>query len=120
MITGRHALTYKGGKGENIAVRLLVGKGYAILAENYRTRRGEIDIIAKDGCCTVFVEVKYRRHLGFGLPREAVTARKQRFIRQAALCYAAANGAADTDMRFDVIEIYGNDSMRVEHIENAF
>ena len=57
-----------GEHGESLAVRALEGAGYAVLARRYRTRLGEIDIIARDGTCLVFVEVKARTHRRCGRP----------------------------------------------------
>ena len=111
---------YKGDKGEDIVTRYLTGKGYTILAEKYRSSFGEIDIVAQDDTYTVFIEVKYRRTLRFGHPCEAVDLRKQARIRRTALYYIAKYPAEVSDCRFDVVEIIGGDSMRIEHIENAF
>ena len=113
----------RGGYGEEIARKYLDGKGYEILAARYKAGGGEIDIIAKRGGCYAFVEVKYRKTLAFGFPRESVTADKQRRIRGAALAYIEENGLdsdPDCDFRFDVIEIIGQGTVTVEHIENAF
>ena len=65
---------------ERQAERFLKGKGYRILARTYRCRAGEIDLIARDGECLVFVEVRYRTDTGKGHPLETVDARKQRRI----------------------------------------
>jgi len=113
----------RGKYGEDIARRLLDGKGYEILAARYRAGGGEADIIARDGGTVAFIEVKYRKTLAFGFPRESVTPEKRRRIRAAALAYTAENGSESGfpyDIRFDVIEIIGQDAFTVEHIENAF
>lgn len=106
----------KGRRGEKIARRYLKLRLYKILEMNYRRSTGEIDIIAKKGSYVVFVEVKYRKNADKGLPREAVTAFKQRQIKRTAEMYIAENNLK-CDFRFDVIEILGD---KVEHIENAF
>ena len=113
---------YAGDKGENIVGRYLAGKGYTLLREKYRSPFGEIDLVAQDGGYTVFIEVKYRRTPRYGMPCEAVDVRKQKNMRQAALHYMAAHAdeMCDRDCRFDVVTLFGWDSMRVEHIENAF
>ncbi len=111
---------YKGNKGENIVARYLDGKGLSVLNTNYRSAYGEIDIIARDIDSIVFIEVKHRNTLKYGLPREAVTKSKQRKIINTALSYIAENSLDKYDFRFDVIELYGQDSMRLEHIVNAF
>ena len=105
--------------GERLAVKFLSGKGYTILETKFRTRAGEIDIIARDNDCIVFVEVKLRKGISMGYPLEAVGYRKQQKIRKTALYYMTLRNIT-TDMRFDVIEIIGVDNMTVEHIENAF
>lgn len=91
--------------------------GYEILEYNYRCRRGEIDIVAKDGEYLVFCEVKYRSDGKKGSPLEAVDARKQQRIRRAALYYLTEHGKSDVPCRFDVIGIEGT---KVTHIRDAF
>ncbi len=107
----------KGKRGELLARLYLIAKGFKIVEANYSRRSGEIDIIAKDKEYLVFVEVKYRKNTGAGLPREAVDLHKQRQIRNTALCYIAEKGIYDTPMRFDVVDILGT---KVTHIKNAF
>ena len=98
-----------GDRGEVLALGYLVEKGYAPVERNYRTRRGEIDLILNDGNTLVFVEVKLRRGTGFGDPLEAVTARKQTRIRLIAEQYLAEKGEDFSDnfdaVRFDVVVI---------------
>ena len=94
-----------GKTGEDLACRELERRGYAILERRWRQRGGEIDIIAKDGPTTVFVEVKARDGSEFGEGGEAVTARKQRRIVQLALLYLARHRLVDTPCRFDVVSI---------------
>ena len=106
--------------GEGLAVRLLTEKGYRILETKFRFRTGEIDIIAEDGGYIVFVEVKLRKGLSMGYPREAVGYAKQQKIRRTALYYFSLTQNARADMRFDVIEIIGAGPYTIEHIENAF
>lgn len=107
----------KGQKGEKIAARYLKLRLYKILETNYARKTGEIDIIAKKGGYTVFVEVKYRNSDVKGLPREAVTPFKQRQIKRTAMLYIMEKHLENTPVRFDVIEILGKD---IEHIKNAF
>jgi putative endonuclease len=76
-----------GQEGEALAARHLKKNGYRIIEKNYRTKLGEIDIIAKDKDTLVFVEVKSRRSWQFGNPKAAVTPRKQRKISMVALHY---------------------------------
>jgi putative endonuclease len=110
----------KGALGEALAEAFLREKGYEILARNYRTRQGEIDLIARQGSYVIFVEVKYRTGLAYGYPREAVGPAKRRRLLLCAQAYAAAMQLTDTDFRFDVIEILDQEGLGVEHIENAF
>ena len=91
--------------------------GYEVLEYNYRCRFGEIDIIAKDGICLVFCEVKYRSGREKGSPLEAVDNRKQQTIFRCASHYLAGRGLEDVPCRFDVIGIEGT---AVTHIKNAF
>jgi putative endonuclease len=93
--------------GEDLAVAELERRGYAILARRYRTRRGEIDIVARDGETTVFVEVKVKETAEFGTAAEAVTVRKQRRIVAMAVDYLARNRLAGRPCRFDVVAIDG-------------
>jgi putative endonuclease len=96
-----------GKAGEDRAVTELEGRGYAILARRYRTRHGEIDIVARDGQTTVFVEVKARANAEFGRAAEAVTPRKQRRLVSMAVDYLARHRLANRPCRFDVIAIDG-------------
>ncbi|MYC76878.1 YraN family protein [Candidatus Poribacteria bacterium] len=109
--------------GESLAVKHLKARGYRILAQNYRARRGEIDLIARDGEFVVFVEVKTRRSLKFGLPQAAVTWQKQRQISKVALAYLQAHNLLDAPCRFDVIAIHLSpqlELLNLEQIESAF
>ena len=109
--------------GESLAEEHLKARGCKILAKNYRARRGEIDIIVRDGEFIVFVEVKTRRSLQFGLPQEAVTIQKQRQISQVALAYLQAQNLLDAPCRFDVIAIHLSpqlELLKLEQIESAF
>ncbi len=85
-----------GKTGEERAVGELERRGYAILARRYRTRHGEIDIVARDGETMVFVEVKARATAEFGTAAEAVTRRKQRQLASMAADYLARNHITNT------------------------
>ena len=103
---------------ERQAAEYLRGKGYRILAQNFYTRFGEIDLVVKDGRYLVFVEVKYRASEKGGHPLETVDARKQNRIRRAAQFYLLRYGYGEsTPCRFDVVGILGDE---VVHVENAF
>lgn len=110
-----------GNIGESLAVMTLKNKGYEILAINFKTMIGEIDIVAKDKSYIVFVEVKARESLDFGCPREAVNSKKQQKIKLVATQYLKKYKKLDQNCRFDVIEIIGDKyNFKCEHLENAF
>jgi putative endonuclease len=94
-----------GKTGEDLAVRELTRRGYAILERRYRTRYGEIDIVADDRGTIVFVEVKARASGQFGLAVEAITAFKQRRLAAMAVDYLARRRRCDRPCRFDVVAI---------------
>jgi putative endonuclease len=96
-----------GKTGEDLAVEELERRGYAILARRYRTRHGEIDIVARDGGTTVFVEVKARATAECGTAAEAVTPAKQRRLVSMAVDYLVRNRLAGQPCRFDVVAIDG-------------
>jgi putative endonuclease len=109
-----------GDRGERAAARYLRRKGLRIITRGYRTRLGEIDLIARDGETLVFVEVKSRRQ---GVPAEAVTPEKQRRITLAALHFLRKHGLLDVRSRFDIVAIVWPDERgepQIEHIPNAF
>ena len=112
-----------GDRGEEAVARWLRGKGYRLLASQYRCRFGEIDLIARsrEGILC-FVEVKTRSNLAVGLPRDYVTAAKQERIRKTALFYLSEK-ELDCPVRFDVAEVYrGTDGglARIVYMKNAF
>lgn len=95
----------RGVQGEDTAVKYLCGLGYAILARNFKTRFGEIDIVARDRTTTVFAEVKRREGADHGAAAEFVNPAKVRKVVGAARIYAAKNGLSQSLIRFDVIAI---------------
>jgi putative endonuclease len=110
-----------GEAGEALAARVLRQKGYKILATNYRTKLGEIDIIARHRDTIVFVEVKARQSLEFGSPKWAITPQKQRKISMVALYYLKTTRQGRSKARFDVVAIHSTASQpEVEIIQNAF
>jgi putative endonuclease len=110
-----------GEQGESLAVRALERAGYAVLARRYRTRLGEIDIIARDGPCLVFVEVKTRQHHRCGRPDEQITVRKQRKIVAIARLFLARTQVRADACRFDVVSVSMDDGWpQVNIIRNAF
>lgn len=105
-----------------MAVATLERAGYAILATGYRTPAGEIDIVARDDACLVFVEVKTRRTKERGMPAEAVTRQKQRRIIAMARDFLARHPTGASSCRFDVVAILlpGEGPPVIDHIRNAF
>ena len=91
--------------GEDLACAELERLGYAVLDRRYRTKFGEIDIVASEGGTTVFIEVKTRVGEQFGGGAEALTAWKQRRITQMAVDYLARHRLHDRPCRFDVVTI---------------
>ena len=91
--------------GEELACGELTARGYAILAKRYRTRHGEIDIVADDAGAVVFVEVKMKSSPECGLAAESVTAWKQRRVVRMAIDYIARHDLHDRPIRFDVVAI---------------
>ena len=113
-----------GKRGELAAAEHLRKSGCDILAANFRTRFGEVDIIASDGRYLIFAEVKTRAAGSMILPREAVDLKKQRKIVLAAEEYLSQN-QTELQPRFDVIEVVTRPGERfivtsINHIKNAF
>lgn len=103
---------------EEQAAQFLKREGCEILEKNFRGKRGEIDLIVRDGRYLVFVEVKYRKNAESGLPEEAVDYRKQRTISRVAQEYLLKHRLPETTpCRFDVVAVCDN---RIRHIRNAF
>ena len=105
--------------GEEIALKYIISKGGTIVEKNYRTKMGEIDLIAKMNGELVFIEVKSRSNINYGYPCEAVNYKKKRKITNVAKYYILDNSLEDISVRFDVIEIYLTDK-KINHIVNAF
>jgi putative endonuclease len=109
-----------GARGEREAARWLRRQGFRILVRGYRTPRGEIDLIAREGDTLVFIEVKTRRA---GEPTEAVTLEKQQRLSLAALQFLKRHRLLEQRSRFDVVALVWPDMSRsptIEHIRNAF
>ena len=106
-----------GQQGEQQAARFLEQKGYKILARNFFTPQGELDLVAAHGSTLIFVEVKTRAYAAFGGPLAAVTPAKQKRLALAAQQYIKIKSPKFDRIRFDVICILPE---KLEHIEHAF
>ena len=95
----------RGVEGEQLACDFLEKRGYEIVARNFNCRSGEVDVIARDGATTVFVEVKERRGTSHGAGYDAVTYEKRTRIVRAARLFASQHGLEEQPLRFDVISI---------------
>ena len=109
--------------GEGLACNYLKRHRYKILARNYSTPIGEIDIVAEDRDVLVFIEVKMRRSEVYGLPEEAVNLKKMRKLTRLAQLYIKSENLYDKQARFDIVSIlaqgiFGRKTIRL--IKNAF
>lgn len=108
-------------EGEERAVEYLRGLGYRILDRNFKTRSGELDIVARDGSTTVFVEVKRRGPSARGSSAEFVDQAKMRRVISAARAYAAKHRLSESPLRFDVVAIDVEDGReQIRHHKGAF
>lgn len=119
MTYARQAL---GLEGETRACRALEARGYRVLQRRYRTRFGELDIVARHDQTVVFIEVKTRRGCAFGDPAGSVTTEKQRRLVAMAADYLARHGLTRSPVRFDVVSVSlgGGISPEVTVIPDAF
>jgi len=107
--------------GEEEAARYLRKQGMRIIARNYRTPVGEIDIVARKKKILIFVEVKTRRTDTFGAPQDAVGLMKQRQIVRAAQWYLGDSNENGLEPRFDVVAVkQEGDRAIIEHFPDAF
>ena len=111
-----------GSRGEALAWNFLRKQGYSILEKNYRTRFGEVDVIARKEGVLIFLEVKTRRDSRFGLPEEAVDWRKRQKLARVAQAYLQAEGLENRPARFDVLSVTwnGEEEPRFFLLEDAF
>lgn len=108
-----------GKQGEALACKYLECKHYRILEKNYRKSFGEIDLIAKYKDILVFVEVKTRNNMNYGLPCEAITPSKIRAIERVANFYVTQKNMENCDCRIDAVEILMvQGKAYVRHTEN--
>lgn len=111
-----------GNKAETFACKFLSRKGYKIISRNYRTKFGEIDIIAQDEDILCFVEVKYRKNSDFGNPEDFVDFRKQKKLLKTAKIYLAQKRISEVNIRFDIIGLVSDSKNKyiAKLIKNAF
>lgn len=105
---------------ENLAIEALKNKGYLILESNFLNRFGEIDIIAKDKNILVFVEVKAKKGVEFGMPEEMISPSKLRKVKNMATIYMKGEMIP---CRIDIVAIvlsHENDLIRLTHYENVY
>ena len=113
----------KGGLGEKAAERYLSQRGLKLLARNYASGRGEIDLIFRQDQCMVFVEVKTRSKENWSRPAAAVDARKRKLICQTAMDYLRQLHFPKCKLQFDIVEVLLNEAEQVNeirHLPNAF
>ncbi len=107
--------------GEKIACEYLESNGYKIIQRNFTTKKGEIDIIARDNEEIVFIEVKTRSNYKYGKPVEAVNEIKQRHMLNTIKYYLYINKLENNFIRIDTIEIFlHKDSCKINHIKQIF
>ncbi|HEX7570386.1 MAG TPA: YraN family protein [Verrucomicrobiae bacterium] len=112
----------RGELGERAAKRHLQKLGLKFLAANFRSARGEIDLVFRDGDCLVFIEVKTRSSEGWSRPAAAVDARKRRLLSQTALDYLRLLKNPEVKIRFDIVEVLlaDGDVREIRHLPNTF
>ncbi len=111
----------KGERAEDLAAEYFAKRGYRILARNYKTRMGEVDLVLEKERAVVFVEVRYRKSTAFGEPVETVVRQKRIRILLAAMEYAQEFKRMDCDLRFDVLSVSRRAGKpHLEHFPNAF
>ena len=114
--------TSLGNRGEELARRMLVEKGYLILDTNYRCRWGEMDIIAQQGDQLVFVEVRTRSSARYGTPEESITEAKKRRLLATAQDYLQSLEDSGVGWRIDLVSVRmgsRSEAPRIDHLEHA-
>jgi putative endonuclease len=111
-----------GRRGEDLAADYLQGAGLEIVERNWRCPLGEIDLVARDGNETVFVEVKTRAGLGYGHPLEAITGVKLARLRRLAAAWCEAHPGHAGEIRIDAVAVVASktDGVRIEHLRRVF
>jgi len=112
----------RGELGESAAKKFLQQAGLKFLAANFRSERGEIDLVFREGDCLVFVEVKTRSSEDWTRPASAVDARKRRLLSQTALDYLKRLNHPTVKIRFDIVEVLlaEGEVREIRHLPNAF
>ena len=112
----------RGELGERAAKKFLQRQGLKFLAANFRSERGEIDLIFRDGDCLCFIEVKTRSSEEWSRPADAVDARKKKLLSQTALDYLRRLKSPEVKFRFDIVEVLLRDGevREVRHLQNSF
>ena len=112
----------RGELGERAAKKHLRKLGLKFLTANFRSDRGEIDLVFRDADCLVFIEVKTRSSEDWTRPSAAVDARKRRLLSQTALDYLKLLKNPQVKIRFDIVEVLLADGAvrEVRHLPNAF
>ena len=111
-----------GNLGEKLAAEFLNEQGYTVLQTNYRCPEGEVDIVARQEDCLVFIEVRTKRGKEFGSPEESITPAKMEKLRRVAANYRQAHDDIPDAWRIDVVAVEldrQNRPLRIELIENA-
>ncbi|MDR3460280.1 MAG: YraN family protein [Verrucomicrobiae bacterium] len=112
----------RGDLGERAAEKFLKGLGLKFLARNFRSARGEIDLVFREADCLVFVEVKTRSPDDWSRPADKVDARKKKLLSQTALDYLKLLKNPEVKFRFDIVEVLLLDGevREVRHLPNSF
>lgn len=112
----------RGNLGERAAKKHLQKLGLKFLVANFRSERGEIDLVFRDGDCLAFVEVKTRSSEDWTRPAAAVDARKRRLLSQTALDYLKLLKNPEVKIRFDIVEVLlrNGEVHEVRHLPNTF
>jgi len=111
-----------GRRGEDLAAQYLADAGYTVIDRNWRCSRGEIDLVARDGNDTVFVEVKTRSSTAFGHPFEAITAQKLARMRRLAKAWCDAHPYRRGVIRLDAVSVIAGNGLEpvIEHLRRVF
>lgn len=111
-----------GRRGEGLAAQYLADAGYTLIDRNWRCARGEIDLVARDGNDTVFVEVKTRSSTAFGHPFEAITAQKLSRLKRLAGAWCEAHSYRRGVIRIDAISVIASPGRApiIEHLRRIF